>query len=129
MIDEFAVWDHSLASENIMTLARGFICSHGCHIDGPIGELNEDGVINELDYHILVSNLNAHLDREVSYLDGDIDFNGAVDLNDFGLFKSLYPGVVAAATRIPEPGTLGLATLMLMALLAACRGQSPRVFA
>ena len=35
-----------------------------CH---PGGDLNGDGVINELDFHVLAGNLGAHLDRDVSH--------------------------------------------------------------
>ena len=43
--------------------------------------------------------------------DGDINFDGRIDLEDFGQFKANFPGIFAAADGIPEPGTICLGAL------------------
>jgi hypothetical protein len=45
-------------------------------------DLNADGVVNELDFTILVSNLANSRQSPDGYLLGDINTNGAIDVND-----------------------------------------------
>jgi hypothetical protein len=87
------------------------------------GDFNIDTVIDSVDFGILRDHLYAHLDGPVSYCDGDIDFDGDVDLYDFRRFKTLFPGAVAAATSVPEPSCLALVLCALAGI--AVRGQRP----
>ncbi|QDS99579.1 hypothetical protein [Adhaeretor mobilis] len=90
-----------------------------------IGDFNEDTFVNVADFTILSNNLAGELDGPVVYADGDIDFDGDVDLDDFGQFKDLFPAVVAAATGVPEPHTLGLLALAC-GLLTSVRTRHSR---
>ena len=45
-------------------------------------DLNADGVVNELDFAILVNNILDSLQSPESYLLGDINTNGTIDVND-----------------------------------------------
>jgi len=45
-------------------------------------DLNADGVVNELDFTILVNNLVSSRQSPESYVLGDINTNGAIDVND-----------------------------------------------
>lgn len=87
------------------------------------GDFNGVGGVTVADFNILANNLATHLDGNfVGHAGGDIDLDGDVDLDDFGAFKQLFPGVVALAlgTNVPEPQSvvlLAVATVggMLMA--------------
>jgi hypothetical protein len=46
-----------------------------------------------------------------------MNFDGKVDLTDFGEFKALYPGAFAEAQGVPEPATIGL-VLCILGLVA-----------
>jgi hypothetical protein len=72
-------------------------------------DFDGDGDVDADDFQILSGNMYAHLDgTDVSFEDGDIDFDQDIDLVDFRQFKAQFPGAVAAAQGVPEPGTLGL---------------------
>ena len=45
-------------------------------------DLNADGVVNELDFTILVYNMMGSRQSPESYILGDIDSNGLIDVND-----------------------------------------------
>jgi hypothetical protein len=87
----------------------------------PLGDFNTDQVVDLVDYGILRDHLKAHLDGPVSYFDGDIDIDSDIDLDDFRQFKDLFPGVVTAATSIPEPSSLVLALGALAGITALVR--------
>jgi hypothetical protein len=89
------------------------------------GDFNEDGMVNNLDYDILVNNLGGHLDGPVGRAEGDIDFNGRVDLDDFGKFKEIFPGGLGQAQAVPEPasGVTLLASIGAALAVARLRGR------
>jgi hypothetical protein len=70
--------------------------------------------------------LYAHIWGPIDYKDGDINFDGKVDLSDFGEFKALFPGGVAAATSVPEPSSGALALWVLAGIAALVWGPSHR---
>lgn len=73
-----------------------------------LGDFNADGVMDETDFDILADNLFAG----TTYDEGDYDFNGIVDLNDFIGFREAFNTAGGLpATHIPEP-----ASLLLLAL-------------
>ena len=83
---------------------------------------NQDGVVDNDDYVILSDNLAEHLDgTSVGFEQGDIDFDGDVDLDDFGQFKDLFPGALGQSQAIPEPASLTLAMGALVALALCWR--------
>jgi hypothetical protein len=93
-----------------------------------LGDFNLDTVVDLVDFGILRDNMAAHLDRPVVYSDGDIDFDGIIDLNDFNQLKSLFPGVVAAATSVPEPSSLVSVLCALAGITAVVQRRFLRAF-
>lgn len=92
-----------------------------------IGDFNDSGFIDLGDYFVLLANMQGHLDsglNPITHGHGDINFDGKVDLDDFGLFKSIYPGGASAlaadlaAVSVPEPSTfvlIGMAGFLALA--------------
>lgn len=112
-----AMWNRALSEADVMQRFQ----------DGPVapggmplvpGDFNADGVVTEDDFFILSDNFAGHLDGPVGRAEGDINFDGRVDFDDFSEFKALYPGVVAQATAIPEPAAITLLGLAMAALAA-----------
>ncbi len=72
-----------------------------------LGDFNSDGDITLADFDILRNNFH----EGTSYEDGDIDFNGTVDLRDFVQFAEAYdfsnPGS-PLPNGVPEPATWAL---------------------
>ena len=95
-----------------------------------LGDFNDDSVIDTVDAGILRDNLNEHLDRTVGYEEGDIDFNGKIDLRDFSQFKAIFQNQAgaAAATGVPEPSSVVLSLFALtgIAAIAQRRGHRAR---
>ena len=67
----------------------------------------------------MAMNLGVHLDRDVTFADGDFNLDSRVDLVDFNEFKTAFPAVFAAATGIPEPATLVMFVLSLTCLFSS----------
>jgi hypothetical protein len=87
-------------------------------VEPPVpGDFNGDGEVTAADFTILSDNLGGHLDGPVGRSEGDMNFDGRIDLTDFGQFKEAFPGAFAAATGVPEPSTIGLVACVL-ALIA-----------
>ncbi len=82
-----------------------------------VGDLNFDGVINELDWPTVRDNFRADLtglSMIEAYGMGDVNFDGLVDTADLYEFKRLYDaangagafqGLLNGGTIVPEPGT------------------------
>jgi hypothetical protein len=92
-----------------------------------------DGVpgVDLNDYHFLLAHLGIQLNGPIAQgSNGDLDFDRDVDLDDFGVFKDVYPGgagaLAAALTGsaiVPEPCAM---TLVGAALLGfACLRRRP----
>ncbi len=95
---------------------------------GPYADFNLDGVIDNKDLRVLMSNIG--LQTGATFEQGDTDGNGAVDGNDFlewqrayGAATSLsaFSDLSATGTTVPEP-----ATITLIAMLAATFGIRAR---
>ena len=84
---------------------------------GAPGDFDGDGLVDFSDFLILGDNFLSHLDGPVTA--GDIDFDGDVDLDDFGQFKILFNesqgASVTASAAVPEPSAavLGLIAILL----------------
>lgn len=115
LYDDVAIWNVALPDSDILGLANGTlsVLSGGVNIPG---DFNGDGMVTAADFMILSDNLGGHLDGQVGRSEGDMNFDGDVDLDDFGQFKELFPGAVAAAQGVPEPSTLMLAAGALAVL-------------
>jgi len=64
-----------------------------------LGDFNSDSVINTADYDILATNFLTGS----QYAQGDLTFDGKVNLADFKAFKAIYPA--AGGLPVPEPTT------------------------
>ena len=90
------------------------------------GDFNSDGVIDLADFSVLVSNMQT---ERAFVTDGDIDFNGRVDLRDFIAFRRAFADFQAnppvAAAAVPEPYSC---LLSISGLLGLClmRGVARR---
>jgi hypothetical protein len=82
------------------------------------GDFNGDGNVDGMDFTILSNNLGGHLDGPVGRENGDMNFDGRVDLDDFGLFKGLPAGgaAIGQGQAIPEPSSIVLVCCVLGAL-------------
>lgn len=110
-LDEFAIYDRLLTDTEI----TNHFNTWQANLLLP-GDFNDDKVVDQLDFFILSDNLAAHLDRSVVFEDGDFNFDGKIDLEDFSLFKQSYPGLVQVigAAQVPEPATVAILLGMLM---------------
>ncbi len=79
-------------------------------------------MLDEGDFNLLAKNLGLHLDRQISYTDGDINFDGRIDLRDWLLLRGLFAAQGRAA-RAPEPTTAVLGTWAIVAALLHSRGR------
>lgn len=122
MFDDFALFDVALTPDQIAGIVGGEPIP-GISLQG---DFDESGAIDEGDFQILAMNLGAHLVSDVRHSDGDFDLNGSVNLHDFRAFKGAFPGVVAAATGVPEPTSVVLVVLATGALLPLVRRRPKR---
>ncbi|MEM9295022.1 MAG: dockerin type I domain-containing protein [Planctomycetota bacterium] len=78
-----------------------------------LGDANDDGVVDLLDFDILASNFNTNTANGAS--DGDFNGDGTVDLLDFDILAQNF-GATSPST-VPEPASAALLTLAVPALL------------
>ena len=81
---------------------------------GPAFDWNEDGVLDAADFGILAENYNMDVGRGAN---GDADFSGHVDFQDFVIFRKEFGGQPAGAAAIPEPGAGLLTCIGLLSTL------------
>jgi hypothetical protein len=122
LFDDWAVWDIALTPARIADLAEG----GDVIVEFLEGDFDGNGTVGVEDFNLLAMNLGAHLVGPVTYGQGDINFSQTVDLDDFREFKAVFPGVVAAATGVPEPASVVLLVLSIVALLPLSRRRSKR---
>lgn len=76
-----------------------------------LGDFDENGSVEFVDFLILADNFGTG----TTYAEGDINFNGTVDLADFGEFRGLFLSLPAGeAAAVPEPSA---ALLLQLAML------------
>jgi hypothetical protein len=83
---------------------------------GKLADINGDTNVNLADYQELLNNMGIHVTQEIFPGDsGDLNFDRKVDPADFGVFKSQFPGGVAAfeaaVAGVPEPSSAVLVVL------------------
>ena len=96
----------------------------GTYNYGAAGDADGDGDADINDY--LLIQANSFTSVKFGTL-GDVDDNGFVDFDDFKQWKTSFPGGVAAAeaaiAAIPEPASVGMATLAMGILFMVRRGR------
>lgn len=88
------------------------------------GDINLDGVVDDLDLAILQSQLGSN---NGSWLTGDFSFSGTIDLYDAYLLFQNYQQMLALQA-VPEPNILFTLLALSGALLIARHPRSPREF-
>src|SRR5690606_24159825 len=69
-----------------------------------LGDFDQSGAILPNDYQTLAANLYTG----TTYEQGDINFSGLVDLEDFAIFREIYQAAgfsIAPGVSVPEPAT------------------------
>ncbi len=80
-----------------------------------LGDTNLDGVVTDAD----LVNIVANMGHPGSYIDGDVNLDGMVDVNDFNLVTTVLAGgagaqfVNASSVTVPEPGAVAFAGLAM----------------
>ena len=89
-----------------------------------VGDASLDGTVNSTDFNLLA----GHYGQTASsrWTQGDFDGNGKVNTIDFnvlagGFGTSLPPAGPTLGSVVPEPATLGLATMALLGLTTGRR--------
>lgn len=118
--------DLASATFEIMNLAKGFEYELATSTGGyQLTALNDaqfrfaadfffDGKVDLLDFNTLKSNFGS---SDATQDDGDADSDGDVDLIDFSLLK----GQFGVSVAVPEPSSLGIAAIGILALAAGSR--------
>ena len=121
LLDEIALYNNVISEEEIMNLAAGI---PPLMLPENPGDFNGDGVVDTVDYNIMVSNFNETFPVLESFEKGDTNLNGRVDLRDFLNFREIFDvpaGAVAASVPEPMGTTLGMSGLIATALALACK--------
>ena len=87
-------------------------------------DLEGDGDRDETDFDLLLGNLYGHLDGLNPSGNGDVNFDGRIDLADVADFKATVPALFAAGKQIPEPTTMSLGLLLFSIVCCSSRRRS-----
>ncbi len=90
-----------------------------------LGDFNGSSAIDPGDLEILMSNLHSGN----QYSQGDIDFNGVIDLRDYNAFRTIYTGagfVLPGFESVPEPATVVVVSTLLLGLVVGRRVRKAR---
>jgi uncharacterized membrane protein len=117
LLDEVAVWDRALTNQEIQDLYNEGDGRAILDLQEPVpGDTDGDGDVDLVD----LNNVRNHFGEVGENIPGDADGNGQVTLVDLNLVRNNF-GTVAGAAAVPEPGTFGLAILLVAG--AVCRGR------
>lgn len=89
------------------------------------GDFNNDGTVDGADFTILASNMYGHVEGVTGFANGDMNRDGRIDMADFHDFVGVLPVVANAASAVPEPSSLMLASF-LMCLVGVSRLRRAR---
>jgi hypothetical protein len=119
-LDDFRVYSSALTTDEIMTVMRGVVPEDA-------GDFNVDGVIDFVDFNIMVANFNETFSSVESFSKGDMNLNGRVNLEDFIAFRQVFNAQGSAVASVPEPmGATLVVTSLLTALFATGRRRRRR---
>lgn len=125
-----------IAGENedrFVTLGQNFAQAFADILATPLGDLDFNGVVNTADWVLLAANaqtITAGLSVIDAYAAGDLNGDGANDVLDFGLFKSIYENANGAGSfarllaGAPEPSAMILALVVIQFLTLKRRAQA-----
>ena len=84
-------------------------------VDITPGDFNGDDVVDASDFAILAENF----DTGTSFENGDINFDGRVDLRDFAQFRAIFNSQAPGAAAVPEPNgfVLVVSSVLLVSLV------------
>ncbi|MBX3434473.1 MAG: BNR-4 repeat-containing protein [Pirellulales bacterium] len=113
----------SLTGANVVL--NGFeLYAAGEYLSPPSVDLNGDGVLDFADYLLYMGGMHknlAGLPSNEAYAMGDLNGDGKNDFADLAIFRDAYDlwngsGAFAAAQAAPEPGAIGLMSLVALTL-------------
>jgi hypothetical protein len=119
-LDEIAIWDNAISPAAVTAVYNQGLS--GLPIPLPsLGDANNDGVIDELDFFLISDNLSNVVPLGTL---GDLDVDGQVTFNDFRIWKDNAPAaaLLAAGFTVPEPAAAMLLGTCLLAT-AVPRGR------
>ena len=128
-IDEAAIWNRVLTADEIAALYSLGIAGNPIPLATPKipGDANNDGKVDGSDVTILAGNWQVGVDGvvEASWEMGDFNGDKKVDGSDVTILAGNWQrGVTAAASAVPEPGTVTLLMGVLLSIFwVRCRNR------
>ena len=117
-IDEVALYNIALTDAQVR--------AHALADDGGIaGDFNGDGAVDLSDFAILAENFGNVISGDDSVSSGDFNRDQVVDMKDFRDWRAVFnAGEPAGASAVPEPSSLGLIGVGILALAGLRRRRS-----
>src|SRR5690606_29557783 len=131
LIDDMAVFDSALSSSQIQTLYNnalsGIDAAGNATGQLALGDVDGVGGVSIDDFNIIRDNLGSTVSSRSM---GDITGDRKVDLNDFQLWlDSVPPELAAMAMAVPEPSSVALGAMALLAATALGRRRRAALLA
>ncbi len=87
--------------------------------DQVVADANGDGVVNLADFDLIRNNFRRSVPQGEN---GDVNFTGNVDFEDFRLWKSVFGG--GGPSNVPEPSTISLIVVGFTGVFLARRARA-----